>query len=281
MARRQTGGQDKLSEGLRAARKAAGLASTYAAAQVTDRTQSMISRVESGATLPTPDLVKHLCDVYRTPRTERARLVGLAEDMRAGARRVVISKRPAVQARIARIHEQSVLIRGFVSIGAPGILQTRDYVTNLMSARSGPTPDALAATEARIEGQRLLDVPGSPRRWSYVMTEGALGWPAGNGPAMAAQMEHLARATHRDNVRLGVIPFGAWDPCLRIPLNGFEVYDERMVMVGTVAGTATLDQARDITAHVQLFEQLEQLAVYGEEARAILRAAGDRYRRMT
>jgi transcriptional regulator with XRE-family HTH domain len=278
MARRQTGGQDKLSEGLRAARKAAGLASTYAAATRTGKTQSMISRVESGATLPAPGLVKELCEAYGTRRDERDRLVSLAEDMRAGARRVIISKRPSVQARIGRIQDQSALVRGFASIGLPGTLQTEDYALNLMSARGGRTPAAIAAAEQRVKNQELLDEPGSARRWVYVLAEGALGWAFGDSEIMAAQMGHLIEATRRRNLRLGVVPFGAWDPDLPLPLNGWEMYDGRHVIVGTVSMTADLQQPAHLAAYVSMFERLERLAVYDDAARAILRGAADRYR---
>jgi hypothetical protein len=239
-----------------------------------------IARVELGRTLPDEEYVTQLCAAYRTPAAERRRLIELVRDVRAHNRRVVLHRNPAAfQRQVGRIQRQSALIRSFASIGLPGLLQTADYCRNLFLSREGVAPElAESGIRACLENQRILDDP----RWKfiYLMVEGALGWAFGTPEVMADQMEHLVRATHRVNVRVGVIPFGAWDPHLTLPLHGWEMYDQRLAIVGTITATALLDEPRDIAAYVDMFERLEQLAVYDDEARAVFARVAERYQRL-
>jgi transcriptional regulator with XRE-family HTH domain len=277
---RQTGGQDELSKGLSAARLAAGLSTTRQAASRTGKTQSMISRVESGATIPSPELVEELCGAYGTPRRQTDRLTAMAEDVRAGTRPLVLSRRTgtrAAQARIGRVHAQSARIRGFTIVGLPGMLQTEAYALGVMSARHGQTPQAEAAAKQRIENQRLLDEADSPRHWHYIITEGSLSWAFGDGETMAAQMRHLSAATYRRNLQLGVVPFGAWHPRLRTPLNGAEIYDARLVQAGTISAVMNLEHPSDVAAYADVFDKLHDLAKYDDDARQILANAIERY----
>lgn len=268
-----------MSEGLAAARKAAGL-SQYEAADKAGTYQSKIARVESGRTLPDEDFVTQLCAAYKAPAAERRRLVELARDVRAHNRRVVLHRNPvAFQRQVGRIQRQSALIRSFASVGLPGLLQTADYCRNVFLSREGVSFElAESGARVRLDNQRILD--DVSRSFVYVIAEGALSWAFGGPTLMAEQMEHLALATRRENVRVGVIPFGAWDPHLSLPLHGWEMYDQRLVIVGTITATALLDDPRDIATYVDMFERLEQLAAYDEKARAILAQVAERYRAM-
>lgn len=279
MPTRKTGDRDDLSKGLTAARKSAGL-SQYEAADRAGTYQSKIARVESGRTLPDEEFVSQLCAAYKTSVAERRRLVELARDVKAHSRRVVLHRNPAAfQQQVGRIQRQSALIRSFASIGLPGLLQTADYCRNLFLSREGVSPElAESGVRARLENQRILD--DLSRKFVYVIVEGALGWAFGTPEVMASQMEHLTLATHRENVRIGVIPFGAWDPHLPLPLHGWEMYDLRLAIVGTITATALLDDPQDIATYVDMFERLEQLAVYDEKARIILASVAERYRQL-
>jgi transcriptional regulator with XRE-family HTH domain len=281
MPARQTGGRDQLSGGLVAARNAAGL-SQYEAAERAGTYQSKIARVELGKTLPDEEYVAQLCTAYRTPAAERRRLIQLARDVKAGNRRVVLHRNVAAfQRQVGRIQAQSTLIRSFASIGVPGMLQTTEYAHNLFASRPGVTPErAAAGAKARIENQAILDERTAQRRFVYLMSEGALGWAFGGPEVMATQMDHIAQATHRRNARVGIIPFGAWAPDLPLPLHGWEMYDERLAIVGTITATALLDEPGDIATYLDMFQQLEQLAAYDDQAREILTQVAHRYRTM-
>jgi hypothetical protein len=116
----------------------------------------------------------------------------------------------------------------------------------------------------------------SPRQFTFLLTEGGLGWALVPGAAMAEQLEHMADESRRENVRLGVIPWGRAVP--EIPLNSWTEYDDQLVIVGTMTRVAYLTVRADLDAYRRLFDYFGNFAVFGDEARAIVQAAARRYR---
>lgn len=151
--------------------------------------------------------------------------------------------------------------------------------------------DVLPAA-AMIGGGWLL-TPGPARRR-----------PRGSHPNPAGQNEDVVRAVRRcvDCGRSGLHLFRLLDQgrpskgwrCTseaacrrreRIALDrretghGFDLYDERAVIVGTLTGTGYLTTPADVADYVKLFGQLAELAVFGDEARAAVGRIAEDYRR--
>lgn len=61
------------------------------------------------------------------------------------------------------------------------------------------------------------------------------------------------------------------------PLHGWDLYDERAVIVGTMNATAVLTACSDVDIYVQLFNELDGAAVAGDDARALLGGVRERY----
>lgn len=197
--------QDQLSTELRRLRKAAGLTGTEAA-RLTGLSQSKVSRVETGAFMPTEDQVVALCRVYGAPAKVRRALVAITRDLReeASSARVVLQRGAwRMQQRIGKIETASARIRSFQPTIVFGLLQTRDYITALFGD-SLPADERDQTVEARLERQRILD---SNREFHFVLTEGALRWNMGGAATMLAQLDHLVEVSRRGRVRLGVIPW--------------------------------------------------------------------------
>lgn len=129
---------------------------------------------------------------------------------------------------------------------------------------------------ARLADQAILDETDSPRRFVMVMPEGSLGWSLLPPAGMADQIDHIAEASKRPNVRVGIIPWGRQSPVL--PLHSWEMYDERAVIAGTTTATALLTDRPDIAAYLALFAELDQLAVYDDDARHLLSRVAADYR---
>lgn len=111
------------------------------------------------------------------------------------------------------------------------------------------------------------------------MTEAALNWHVGSPALMAEQMEHLIDASQLPNVRLGIIPTRT--PARVFAPHGFDMYDSRGVCIGTKTATALTTDASDIADYDALFIELEQMAVYDEEARALIIGVTEEYRVLT
>jgi Domain of unknown function (DUF5753) len=128
---------------------------------------------------------------------------------------------------------------------------------------------------ARLDRQTLLD--DTAHRFTLVIAEGVFGWRAGSREDMADQVERVADATRRENVRVGIIPWGT--RATRFPLHAWDIYDRRAVSYGTVDATAILTEPRDVEKYAILFDTLASSAVYDDEARALLADIAHRYRR--
>jgi Domain of unknown function (DUF5753) len=73
-------------------------------------------------------------------------------------------------------------------------------------------------------------------------------------------------------VSLGVIPFSAsgrpvW------PLEAFSVFDDERVIVELLSAQVTVTAPGEVVLYLRAFEKLTGLAVYGDEARALISKA--------
>jgi transcriptional regulator with XRE-family HTH domain len=268
-------GQDRVSSTLRDLRAASGLSGTRAAAAA-GISQSRISRIESGISVPSEKEIRDLCQAYKAPASVRRELVHAAEDLRAEVKpaRVAIQRGAAhkIQERIARIEAGSAEIGVFQPALVPGLLQTPDYMRAVFSDGDEMTAEdlerSIAARQARTE------VVGSDRQLTMIMGEGAMRWQAVSPAVMAAQMDHLAALAGQ--LRIGVI---LWtQPAEVFVTSGFSIYDRRTVILGTRSGTSFITDPRDVADYAKLFDALEAIAAFGEEAEAALGAMAREYR---
>ncbi len=271
-------GQDWLSATLRELRQAAGL-SGVAVARELSTSQRRISHIETGRFVPRDAEIRALAKLYRASPATRRQLLQAVEDLRAApheSRARVVMARGAwrMQQRIARVEAASARLRDFQCAIVLGLLQTPEYARAVFSDGGDITGDDLERSIAeRLGRQRILD---SGREIRLLMTEGALRWQAVGPLAMAEQLGHIAEASTRPGVRVGVIPWTT--PVGVFPLHGFSVYDERAVIVGTRVATAFLTDQQDVAEHVKLFGELEALAVWDADARDHLRRIAVEFR---
>ena len=263
---------NKLSATLRQLRKDAGLSGTEAAHQA-GLSQSKVSRTEIGTFMPTPEHVEALCRAYRAPAEVRRELVRMARELREDriSARVVLERGGWwLQERIGRIEEVAGRIRSLTPTTVEGLLQTRGYTQALFG--ESLSPDDLERTiEARMARQHLLD---TDREFEFVMTEGSLRWNMGGAAVMADQLDKLIEASHRGNVRLGVVP---WTIPVTMPLHhAFAIFDSRAVMFGTLIATALITESRAVADYESHWSELAPFVSYGDEARSVIdRIAAD------
>ncbi|TDD79926.1 hypothetical protein E1298_26890 [Actinomadura rubrisoli] len=74
----------------------------------------------------------------------------------------------------------------------------------------------------------------------------------------------------RPNVSLGVIPLG---PRTRAGVENFYVYDQNLVRIQLLSGRFTVNAPGDVAEYLAAFAELSELAVVGDEARALIRDA--------
>jgi hypothetical protein len=228
--------------------------------------QAALSRYETGKFVPTRARLDALLTTYQASAEVGDRLRAMVDDLRAENRRVVVHRKnaPAFQRRIRDIEASSKHVTTFQPAVIPGILQTEAYMRVLTSGVDRGIADGVIT--ARLERQRLLGKPG--HRWTQILTAGALLWCAGSAGTMVQQIDRIIEASHLDGVRIGVIP--ARRPVTVFPLHGFDLYDERAVIVGTLATTAIITEPADIRLHIDLLGSLTDTADFDDAARETL-----------
>lgn len=256
---------DELASTLRELRRAAGM-SSVAAAAAAGIGQAALSRYETGKFVPTPARLEALLATYQAPSGVGDRLRAMVHDLRAENRRVVVHRKnaPAFQRRIRDIEASSRHVTTFQPAVVPGILQTEAYMRVLTGGADPKIADGVIA--ARLERQQLLGRPG--HQWTQILTTGALLWCAGSAAMMIEQIDRIIAVSRLDGVRIGVIP--ARRPVRVFPLHGFDLYDERAVIVGTVATTAIITEPADVRLHIDMLESLTEVADFGADARETL-----------
>jgi len=124
----------------------------------------------------------------------------------------------------------------FTPTVVPGLMQTERYMRTLIAPWELPAEEMDRFVARRQARQELLHNPA--HRFTLLVTEGALGWRAGEREDMAAQVGRIAEVSLLPNVRVGVIPWGTRAPVF--PLHGWDLHDQRAVVYGTVDATAPL-----------------------------------------
>jgi len=268
--------REELSARLRELRRSAGLSSA-AAARGAGFSQSKLSKIETGALLPSYTDGEALCRAYGASGQDRDDVLDLLNALHEeilSAR--VILRRSAfrLQQRVARIEAQTAHYRDLQVACISGLLQTRDYMLR-MAGTTWSAADRDKFMTSRLARQRVLR--DDSKQFTFLMTEGALRWRASPGRLMAEQMNRITEVSRLPNVRVGVVPWTAEAPPGVFPGHEIHIYDERMVIIGIETATANIQDPRDIAVYLDLFRIVETMAVFGETARAVLSAVAADY----
>jgi transcriptional regulator with XRE-family HTH domain len=263
---------DWLARTLRDLRTQAGLSQAEASTALglsASAGQARLSRIETGTHPATEDEVRRLCAAYGAPSAVLSVcLLFAARDTTAGgvSARVILNAAGEYQARLGAVEEASTQIRVWQPLLIPGLLQTPAYARKVFSDRlRGKAIDAAVA--ARQERQRILS---TGREFRFVIPEGALRWSAGP-EVMREQLDALAAQAHR----LGIIPQSR--TVTTFPVHGFGLFDDRLAVVGLRHATVLVGDAGSVAEYVAWFAKLADLAVFGDEAREVIRAVAASY----
>ncbi|MEV3898478.1 helix-turn-helix domain-containing protein [Streptomyces anulatus] len=179
-----------------------------------------------------------------------------------------------VQENWYALHEQTRHCRVYLSNVPPGFLQTPAFATALMNqiTRFQGTPNDVAeAVAARVARSRFLYEGG--HRYVVLLEESVLRYQTADPEAMRGQLRHLLAVMPLASVALGIIPFTAQRTVW--PLEAFYVHDDTMAVVETLTAEIKVTQPRELADYMKAFAALAEMAVYGDTARALIRAAID------
>jgi hypothetical protein len=237
--------------------------------------EAKTSRLEAAKQAPSEDDIRVWCRVCGSERAVPDLIAASrsADSMYLEWRRVQPAGMRRVQEAHVPLFERTRLFKAYCSTVVPGLLQTPAYAEVLLSVISafhGTPDDVEDAVAARMSRNRI--VWSGNHRFAAIVEEAVLRQQVGSGDVQAAQLAYLAEAAELPTVSLGVIPFSAsgrpvW------PLEAFTVFDDERVYVELLSAQVTVTAPSEVVLYLRAFEKLSALAVYGDEAQALIAAA--------
>jgi transcriptional regulator with XRE-family HTH domain len=231
-----------------------------------------ISKLEHAVTSPSEDDIRTWCrhchaedqipDLVASLRSIESMYLEWRRQLRAGLKHVQESSVPLYErTREFRIYESAVI---------PGLFQTAEYVAATLRIaadfyESGSDIDQAVA--ARMERQRFL-YQGN-RQFSFVLEEEALRTVMGSRDVMLGQLDRILAVMSLPRVSVGIVPpmtvRNIW------PGEPFWIFDNHTVRIEITSAHLTITRPQEIALYVRAFEWLRQIAVYGSEARELVR----------
>jgi transcriptional regulator with XRE-family HTH domain len=237
---------------LRQLRRRLGLSGQTLADRV-GMSQAKVSRIENGVVGADPADVLALARALDMPEDEANALIQRIEHQadRPPPEWLPVPAQVAARQRdMASLEMSTVEFRVFQPTLVFGLLQTSEYARAILSYAktaqdagrgSESTTDVAAAVTARVRRHEILEDGG--RRFDFVMSETVLTNRLCRPHDMVAQIERLREAAAQRNVTLRVIPADTRWPMP--PLHGFEVMDDRRVLVD-LFNTTLMSRARSV-----------------------------------
>ncbi|WP_406114086.1 helix-turn-helix domain-containing protein [Kitasatospora purpeofusca] len=179
-----------------------------------------------------------------------------------------------LQETYTRSYRDSRLLRFYSSDVVPGMLQTPGYAAAILSrfADRASSPDDLEQAVA----QRMLSTGAmheGNHRIVCLVEESVLRHRIAEPAVMADQLVQLLSIKALPRVSLGIIPFTAertiW------PVETFHVVDDRLVEVELVTARVRVTNPHEVGEYLETFGELQEFAVYGREAGALIASAID------
>ncbi|WP_231335439.1 helix-turn-helix domain-containing protein [Actinomadura graeca] len=283
------GTRERLASELRRLRALSGLSGRDMAGRL-GISQSKVSRIESGATMPSLPEVTGWARAVSAPDETVRRLVDITEQAftEVEAWRTAMRDRPHLQDEVQERENKTWWTQTFQPSVVPGLLQTAEYARRVFSLFD-EVPYGKEELAAAVAGRlnRQLALYQEDRRLDFLITESALRWRPGSPRLLLAQLDRIASQSTLDNVRIGVIPSDAL--AVTYASHGFVIFNGRNY------GTGTGEDAEDEndsyvtveTVHAQLnvtgpdvahyrrrWSRLAEMALFGDEVRAFIAELG-------
>jgi transcriptional regulator with XRE-family HTH domain len=110
---------------------------------------------------------------------------------------------------LAWLEDRSDEMRGYAGLVIPGLLQTREYAEEVISAVDPDATNDQVGTyiEFRMTRQRVLEQDS--KRFAFILDEAVLRRMVGGPAVMYAQLDHLLALAKQPRIELRVVPFSA------------------------------------------------------------------------
>jgi transcriptional regulator with XRE-family HTH domain len=268
-------GRERLASELRRLRDLAGVSGRDLAQRI-GISQSKVSRIESGAVVPSlPEVTAWGKELGVSVETQ-GRLTALIEAtynevhpwgsaLRRGNLQESIHDQESTATRIS-VFQPSVV---------PGLLQIAEYARRVIALFHQQYSDGKdnRAPELASRLQRQLALYDTGRHFDFLITEAALRWRPGPAQLLLAQLHHIESISSLENVSIGLIPLNA--EATSLITHGFVLYEgegqDAWVTVETIHADMTVAAPEHMEIYRSRWSHLRQMALFDDEAQEFLR----------
>jgi transcriptional regulator with XRE-family HTH domain len=251
--------REQLGRRLRDLRQGAGLSGDALATRA-GLTQSKVSRVETGRSLPNLAELQAWARATKATEEELAELAGLVEQVATSATSWRILHRLGLaekQRELAELEHEARRIQTFQPTMVPGLLQVAMYARSVISMSYQPG-DVAEAVAARVARQSILYEES--RQFDFLITEGALSWRP-SGVDLRPQLDHLNSMATLPNVSINMVPLG--EPGRMPLLHPFVIWEletETLVTAETYSAELSVTESRDVDRYREVWQRLSETA---------------------
>ncbi|OHV27752.1 MULTISPECIES: helix-turn-helix domain-containing protein [Pseudofrankia] len=245
--------------------------------QLADRlpmSQSKISRIETGAVIPTPEDVEAIVRALDQDDEVVAKFRRRAETQ-FGLGSSTEEPVGHFQSAYQEYEQRSTVIESWQPDLVPGLLQTSGYAravfTRFADLFEYDNMITLVDQVARrLERQRVLY---EEKRFTFVIMETVLRYAIATPIEMATQIEHLQKMAARPNINLVIIP-GEVDPFYPRG-HGFTIFDDATALVDIATSVHRTQRPIHLAAYRRMIRKFEEQAT--PDTDALLREYLDRH----
>ncbi|GII95476.1 helix-turn-helix domain-containing protein [Sinosporangium siamense] len=252
-------------------RRQAGISGRELATQI-GISQSKVSRIEAGTTIPSLPQVETWAAAVKATEETRRSLVALTEAAfgEVHSWNIAFSDRPHLQDEFKDLEDRARAIRTFQLSVVPGLLQIAEYARRVFSFFDPAYSEEGLAAAVATRLQRQLALYAPDREFEFLISEAALRWRPGPPRLMLAQLDRITSIGSLGNVVIGVIPQNR--EATVSPMHGFVIYEggggqgDVLVEVETAHAGLTVTSPADVALYRRQWARLAGSALYGDEA---------------
>jgi len=273
-------GRQQLAAELRRLRDLAGVSGRELAQRI-GISQSKVSRIESGAAVPSlPEVTAWGKELGVSVETQE-RLTALTETAYDEVRpwQAALQRHGGLQRTVQDLESTAARTCTFQPALVPGLLQTAEYARRVIAMfhRQYGSSDPAAEVAGRLH--RQLALYEEHRRFDFLITEAALRWRPGPVGLQLAQLDRIESVSTLENISVGLIPLDV--EATTLTTHNFVIHEgedgaDATVTVETIHADMAVDSAEHVDLYRSRWSLLVQSALSGEDAREFIReVAGD------
>jgi transcriptional regulator with XRE-family HTH domain len=258
---------------LKRARLAAGLTQEQVA-RMTGYDRTVITKAETGASPPTPDVLSALLETLQPGQVlDPGEVIS-----RLGALVRQSGGIPAWFLDWVAVEAAATVIRWWEPLLVPGLLQTEQYARAVLGWGPDAGDDLDGKVAARLERQRIFQKEPPPQVW-MLLGEPVLSYCVGSAGVMRKQVEHLSAMAQRPHVTIQVVPdaaaaYGGRSGAFAVAAAG---PSDTAAYLETGVQGMTVRDPRLVARAEYMFEHLRAEAVPRSQMPDLLRRAGERW----